>query len=116
MTEKQKYWIHDVEGVYALVEGADQRDEWTKVRGWTEADEPGPFDQVHVVNENPEIFPGRLPFGAVEHWAGMGWSAGPPVPANETLNSAPVEQAAPVAEPAKTTKSPAAAGGEQKEK
>lgn len=106
-----KYWIHDTEGVYAQVEGTEARDEWTKVRGWSEADEPGPNEQIHVVNEHPEIGPGRLPYGAVEHWAGLGWSAGPP-PAPE--NSAPADP--PVAEPVKPTRSPAAAGGEQKEK
>lgn len=75
---KQSYWIRDPEGVYAQVEGTDQRDFWTKVQGWVDADEPGPTDQVHVVNENPEIGPGRLPFGALPAWGGLGWAAGPP--------------------------------------
>ena len=104
---KQSYWIRDVEGVYALVEGAEQRDWWTQVRGWSDAEEPGGTDQVHVVNENPEIGPGRLPYGAVEEWGGLGWRPGPPPGGNEN---------APGAEPAKPTKAPAAAGGEQKEK
>jgi hypothetical protein len=72
MTGKQKYWISDSEGVFAQVEGADERDQWTRVRGWSEADEPGPTDQVWVANEHPDIAPGRLPYGAVEHWAGLG--------------------------------------------
>lgn len=106
MTDKQKYWVRDVGGVYAQVEGADQRDEWTRVRGWTEA-EPGPTDQVHVVNSNPGITPGRLPYAAVEHWAGLGWEFGPPEPV--------AAEAVVDVEPVKTSKS-APAGVEQKEK
>jgi hypothetical protein len=113
MTNKTTYWITDSEGVYALVEGADQRDEWTKVRGWFLADEPGPTDQVHVVNEHPEIGAGRLPYAAVELHAGLGWSAGPPPGLAEPL--APTEQPAPAEEPAKTTK-PATGGSQNKEK
>jgi hypothetical protein len=99
---KSNYWIADTEGVYALVEGADQRDEWTKVRGWSEAAEPGPTDQVHVVNENPEILPGRLPYAAVELHSGLGWKAGPP-PAPYDATKDPVLVDQPVAEPAKPT-------------
>jgi hypothetical protein len=117
MTEKQKYWIRDTEGVYAQVEGAEARDEWTKVRGWTEAGEPGPIDQVHVVNENREIAQGHpLPYAALEGWAGLGFYAGPPPqPYGTTKPAPPAEQAAPVAEPIKPTKAQAAAGGEKKE-
>lgn len=114
MTDPKKYWIQDAQGVYALVEGAEARDWWTKVRGWTEADEPGPTDQVHVVNENPEIGGGFLPYAAVELHAGLGWSAGPPpepVPA-----PSPAETPAPPADAAKPTKAAAPAAGEQKEK
>jgi hypothetical protein len=115
MTDKQKYWIHDVEGVYAQVEGAEARDEWTKVRGWTEADEPGPTDQVHVINENPEIAQGHpLPYAALEGWVGLGFSAGPPPqPYGTTKPAPPTEQPA---EPTKSTKAAATAAGEQKEK
>ncbi|HEX2551631.1 MAG TPA: hypothetical protein VHK64_08560 [Nocardioidaceae bacterium] len=113
MTDKQKYWIRDVEGVYAQVEGADQRDQWTKVRGWSEADEPGPTDLVHVANENPEIAQGHpVPFGALEGWAGYGFYPAPPPGADDMQTPAPAAQA----EPVKPTKAPAAAGGEQKEK
>lgn len=108
MTDKQKYWIRDVDGVFAEVEGVDQRDEWTRVRGWAEAGEPGPTDQVHVVNAHPEIGPGRLPFAAIALHAGLGWSAGPPEPVA-------VDATADV-EPVKPHKSPAPAGVEQKEK
>lgn len=111
MTDKQKYWIRDVEGVFAQV-GAEARDWWTKVRGWVEADEPGPTDQVHVVNEHPEVGPGRLPYAAVEPWSGLGWSAGPP-PEPADAPPAPVAQAVP-AEPAKS-KTTAAGGDKSKE-
>jgi hypothetical protein len=93
MTTKNSYWIRDVEGVFALVDGADERDQWTKVHGWAEADEPGPTDQVHVVNEHPEIAPGRLPYGAVADWSGLGWKAGPP-PSDAPTNPDLGDQAA----------------------
>lgn len=112
MTDKQKHWIKDVEGVFALVEN-EARDWWTRVKGWVEAGEPGPTDQVHVINEHPEVGPARLPYGVVPDMAGLGWSAGPPADPNGEA-PAPADQSA--AEPAKPTKSPAAAGGEQKEK
>jgi hypothetical protein len=112
MSKQQTFWIRDVEGVFAQV-GAEVRDLWTKVRGWVEADEPGPTDQVHVVNEHPEIGPARLPYGVVPDLAGLGWSAGPP-PDPNGQSPAPVDQ--PVAEPVKPTKSAASAAVEQKEK
>jgi hypothetical protein len=109
---KQSYWIRDVEGVYALVDGTEARDWWTKVRGWEPADEPGPTDQVHVVNEHPEILPARLPYGAVPDMAGLGWSAGPPPDPN---GEAPVAAEQPAEQPVKPTKA-AASAAEQKEK
>jgi hypothetical protein len=56
-----------------------------------------------------------LPFGALEGWAGLGFRAGPPPqPYGTTKPAPPTEQPA---EPSrKSTKSQAAAGGEQKEK
>lgn len=74
----QSYWISDVRGVYALVGSTAERDQWVKVHGWSDADEPGATDQVCVVNEHPEIRPGLLPYGAVEDWGGLGWKPGPP--------------------------------------
>lgn len=106
---KNSYWISDPEGSYALVEGADRRDWFTKVQGWTEADEPGATDQVHVVNENPEIGPGKLPYASLPFHAGRGWFAGPP-PGEVPANALTAEPAAP-----EKTKSQAAAGGEKKE-
>ena len=107
---KSTYWIADTEGIKALVEGADARDEWIQVRGWAVADEPAPTDQVHVVNTNPEIGPGRLPYGSLAAGMdGLGWSAGPPPqPYDLTKDPVLVDQAPPVAEPVKP-KSPAAA-------
>lgn len=114
---KNNYWIIDHEGVYALVEGAEQRDEWTKVRGWTTAAEPGPTDQVHVVNDNPEIAQGHpLPYAALPGWAPLGFRPGPPpAPVDTTKDPALVDQAlvAPAAEPVKP-KTQAAAGATDK--
>jgi hypothetical protein len=106
MPSKTTYWISNAEGVHAQVEGAEQRDLATRLYGWAEVDEPGPLDQVHAVNEHPEIGPGRLSYGALasDAWAGRGWRPGPPP-----------ELATPVDEPAKTTK-PAAGGAQSKEK
>lgn len=98
----KQYWIRDVQGVHALVGSAADRDWWTKVRGWSDADVPGSTDQVHVVNENPEIGPGQLPYGAVEDWSGLGWKPGPPG-----------GESAPAAEPAKPNQAPAATSGDK---
>jgi hypothetical protein len=108
---KNTYWVTDANGVYAQVEGADQRDLAVRAYGWAEADEPPGDAQVHVVHEDPAISAGRLPYGALEGgaWAARGWRPGPPPEL-----PAPTEQAAPAPEAAK--KSPAAAGGDQKEK
>jgi hypothetical protein len=110
MTTENSYWIRDTEGVYALVDGVDIRDEWTKVRGWELAPVPSATDQVHVVNDNPEIGPGRLPYGALEGWAGRGFRAGPPAELSGlTHDPAPAPA---VAEPVIT---PAAAGEQETE-
>ncbi len=93
------HWIRDAEGVCALVDSAAMRDFWTKVNGWTEIDRPEATDQVHVVNEHPEIGPGRLPWGAVELWAGLGWSASPPPGAEPIADVKPVKAPAVAGEP-----------------
>lgn len=112
---KNTYWITDGDGVYALVEGADRRDLATRLHGWAVADEPGPDAQVHVVNEHPDVTPGRLPYRALQDdaWSGRGWTPGVPADLADAL-AASIELTAPAPEVAK--KSPAAAGGEQKEK
>ena len=115
---KTNYWIADVEGVHALVEGADQRDEWTKVRGWHEAGEPGPADQVHVVNETPGVGPGRLPYGALgAGLSGYGWRPGPPpAPFDATRDPALADQPASVVdEPVKPKITAASGAAEKKE-
>jgi hypothetical protein len=91
----QSYWIRDVRGIYALVDSAAERDQWTKVHAWVDADEPGSTDQVCVVNENPEIGPGQLPYGAVEDWGGLGWKPGPP-PGDSGLVAEPPKSSAKV--------------------
>lgn len=113
MTDPKKYWISDAEGVYALVTGAEARDWFTKVKGWTETGEPLGHEQVHVHNEHPDIIPGRLPFAVLPEMAGLGWYPGPPPGGPE--DSAPADQAAPVDEPAKPIKAAAPAAGEKKE-
>lgn len=117
MTGKTHYWICDIAGTYALVEGAEQRDEWVKVRGWAETVEPGPTDQVHVVNDEPTVGGGRLPYAALEAGMdGLGWKPGPPPePVDVTRDPAFVDQP-PVAVTAesvkpKTTAKPSEANG-----
>jgi hypothetical protein len=116
---KNSYWIASAEGVYALVEGADQRDSWTRVRGWREASEPGPNDQVHIVHPEIGQSANTLPYAALEGaWQAQGWKPGPPPePADLTKDPALADQPAePVAAaPEKTTTAPAA-GGTSKEK
>lgn len=116
MTDKQKYWISDTEGVFAQVEGAEARDWWTKVRGWTDAGEPQATDMVHVLNENPEIAQGHpVPFGALSGWAGYGfYPAAPPEPIDLSKPQL-AEPVAPAPEPVKP-KTQSATGGESKEK
>lgn len=107
---KNKYWLHDATGVYAQVEGADQRDYWTRVQGWSEASEPGPTDQVHV--QHDEAGRGRLPFGAIGGgWDGLGWSvAAPPEPVDMTKDPVLVDQPPALAEPVKPASAPASSG------
>lgn len=115
MTDKQKYLIQDHDGVYAVVEGAEARDQWTKVHGWAEAaGEPTATDLVHVRNENPEIAQGHpVPYGALQGWAGYGfYPAAPPEPVDLSKPQL-VEPLAPAPEPVKPVKS--ATGGQSKE-
>jgi hypothetical protein len=110
MTEKQTYWIADVEGVKALVEGAEHRDQWTKVHGWTETTEPVGQEFQWVRHE---VHGGR---GVMNHAAavlheGLGWfpSDPPPLPGFPDV---------PAAEPAPAPTKPAAnaTSGTTKEK
>ncbi len=71
-------WIRSVHGEYAVVDDAEQVAVWTRVRGWSLADPPGPTDQVFA--HHPDVVnPGRLPYEALTGgWADLGWVAGPP--------------------------------------
>jgi hypothetical protein len=71
MSDK-KFWIADAEGVKAQVEGAEARDYWTKVHGWSETTEPVGHEFQWVRNE---VHGGK---GAMNHEAavlheGLGW-------------------------------------------
>lgn len=113
MTDKKTYWIRDHDGVSALVEGATDRDWFTQVKGWAEADEPLGHEQVIVHNEHPDIIPGRLPAAVLPEFAGLGWYPGPPPGGPD--DSEPVAADPAVVEPAKTTKPAAAAASDKKE-
>lgn len=110
----KSFWIVDPHGVYALVDNADQRDIWTKVRAWREVtDGPGPNDRVHLVHDDVG-HGGPLPFEALaEGWGDMGWRPGaPPEPVDLTKDPKLVDQ--PATEPsavAPEPKTPAATGG-----
>jgi hypothetical protein len=109
MTSKTVYWLADPEGTRAPVEGAGVRDYLIRVQGWTEADEPDRHDFVWLHNaDNPELGRARMTWEAAQlpAWAGRGWAPG--------LSYAVGGDVGPAAEPAKTTKSPAASG-EKKE-
>lgn len=69
---KNTYWIADAEGVKAVVTGADARDEWTKVRGWTETTEPvdQEFQWIRNVDHGGK---GVMNHAAVLLHAGLGW-------------------------------------------
>jgi hypothetical protein len=110
---KNTYWIADADGTRAVVEGADARDSWVRVHGWTEATEPDRQDFVWVRHEDPALGAARMTWEAaqLDAWAGRGWTPGaPPEPAGATKDPVLVAQA----EPAKT-RNPAA-GGDSKEK
>lgn len=104
------YWIADVTGTHALVEGDEQRDIWVHLRGWRVTAEPGPNDQVHIVNG--DLSGGRIPYGALAgEWGDKGWRVGPPpVPADPTRDPVPLVQ------PARPVKTKAAASAASKEK
>ena len=80
MTDKQKYWLTDLAGTRAFVEGADERARWIP-RGWTDADEPTDADLVWVRCEGVDE-PGRLAYGALrEVFHAKGWEpSAPPEP------------------------------------
>lgn len=112
---KQNYWISDPAGVFAVVEGAAARDEWTKVHGWSETREPGAGDFVWMEHAD-HGGRAKFPVEAAEQWAGLGWVLAAPAAAPD-LTKDPVlvdlpAATAPVAEPVKP-KTASATGGEQ---
>jgi hypothetical protein len=125
---KNTYWISDpTDGTKALVEDADQRDQWIQVHGWQEADEPTGQEFVWVANENPDLGPARLNWQAAQDpaWAARGWAPGAPAePVNTALppehpawaaaEKAQKTSAAPEAPAEKPTRK-SAASGESKE-
>lgn len=113
---KQTYWVKDLTGVHAQVEGVDQRDYWTKVQGWSETGEPSRTDQVHV--EHPDAGRGQLPYGAiVGGWDALGWlPTAPPEPVDLTKDPQLVDQPAAEAVPAELEKTAPASGTTSKEK
>jgi hypothetical protein len=90
---KTQYWVADVDGVKALVEGADQRDLWTRVRGWSETTAPAAGDRVWLVHGEhggQQVFAAT----AAEQWSGLGWAySPPPEPADFTRDPQLVDQA-----------------------
>lgn len=100
MTDKQKYWIADPEGVKAEVEGVDVRDSWTRLRGWTESTPPEGQEFVWLQNAEHG---GKQKFSAqaVPLWAPRGWT---PCPPPEPVDPATAHQK--VAEPVAAAAAP----------
>lgn len=85
---KTQYWIADLMGAHALVEGAEERDYWTQVQGWREVEEPtSDVTQVHVAHQGTGGR-GMIPFAATKgEWAGAGWKvSAPPRPVDPTID------------------------------
>jgi hypothetical protein len=109
VSNKQTYWIADPNtGAKALVEGAEERNRWTQVQGWAEADEPVSGDLVWVHNAHTD---GRttLPFDAIgegSYWKGVGFTPGAPSePVDLTKDPALRDQPKPARPAAESTKS-----------
>lgn len=113
------YWIVDPNsGAKAVVEGAADRDRWTKVQGWSETTEPTGDERVWVYNQ---AIDGRtvLPYDASQgHWKGIGWVPGaPPEPVDTTKDPALMDQPEQAASPsAPATTTTAAAGADNSTK
>lgn len=88
------YWIVDAAGVKAKVEGAEARDEWTKVRGWSETTEPvgQEFQWVRNVDHSGK---GVMNHAAALLHEGLGWfPSGPEGYDEPTTDSQPEKPAA----------------------
>ena len=109
---KQTYWITDPNGgAKALVEGAEERDRWVHIQGWSESGEPVSGDMVWAFNPNTG---GRakLPHDPLaDYWKGVGFvPSAPPEPVDLTKDPALRDQPAadkPVAEPVEKTETTA---------
>lgn len=78
MTEKQEYWLSDLDGVKALVVGAEERARWVP-RGWSDTDDPARSERVWVRHPDVEL-PAVLPWDALqESWAEKGWQPSAPI-------------------------------------
>jgi hypothetical protein len=110
MTEKQTYWIADAEGVKAKVSGAEARDEWTKVRGWSETTEPvgQEFQWIRNVDHGGK---GVMNHEAVLLHEGLGWAPSGPEGYDEPTDS----PAALAPAPASTKPAANANSGDKKE-
>jgi hypothetical protein len=103
VTDKQQFWIADAEGRKACVATEADRDEWVKVRGWTEASEPvdGDFQAIRNVDHGGV---GYMTHAAVAFHAGLGW-----------LPSGPPGYVEPDPAPPKSSPSKSASSGDKKE-
>jgi hypothetical protein len=113
---KNTYWIADVDGVKALVDGADERDFWVRVHGWSETTEPEGLEFVWLQNEE-HGGKGKFNAQAVPLWTDRGWQpCAPPEPVNLAIppeRAAAPEPAKPAETPKSTSKS--ATSGDKKE-
>ncbi len=99
MTEKQTYWLVDLNGVKALATGVEERARWAP-RGWTEADEPTPDERIWARCEGVEL-PAVFPYGAwQELWQYKGWQPSTPPEPIDPITGVPAPVPAPAEQPA----------------
>jgi hypothetical protein len=72
----------------AVVEGAEERDRFTLLHGWSEATEPADGDFVWMAHPDDDIAkPGLVAWAARAYWQGIGWQpAAPPEPVNPAVD------------------------------
>lgn len=100
---KQTYWIADADGVKAKVEGAEARDEWISVRGWSETTEPVGYEFQWIRNVD-HGGKGVMNHEAVLMHEGLGWvPSGPEGYDDEPADSPAVKPTAPPEKPKATT-------------
>lgn len=108
MTSKNVYWIADENGVKACVTGAETRDFWVRVHGYTETSEPtgNEFQWVRNADHGGR---GVMNHAAVLLHAGLGWFPSDPPPVPGLPESEAVSATPPAAGP-----TPTAIGGTEK--